>query len=103
MIIEIHGTQVQKEYDFHVQFNKYAQWRSYGHNLSALYDVLTSLDSRPIELIWHDSQVSRKFLGVRFDKIVYVFDLAVAFDEAILNKHKPGLIFEPYRFSYKLQ
>jgi len=42
----------------------------FGRNLDALWDVLTTDIEGPVELIWEDSEASKKAMGKAFDKIL---------------------------------
>jgi ribonuclease inhibitor len=71
MKVEIDGASIRTESDLHrllsaeLDFGPY-----YGENLSALWDRLSTDVERPVELVWKDSEESRKSLGdATFGKI----------------------------------
>jgi len=46
-----------------------------GHNLDAVYDVLSTDVEGPIELVWHDSGFSRVALGDWYARVVDVLNI----------------------------
>lgn len=73
MIID--GRDIHTESDVHrilaeiMEFGPY-----YGKNLDALWDCLSTDIERPIRIIWCHSDLSKKRLGERFDKIIEIFE-----------------------------
>lgn len=49
-----------------------------GHNLDAVYDVLTTELDGPVEMIWHNTDLARIHLGDWFLRIVDVIQTAAA-------------------------
>ncbi|MFC4161126.1 barstar family protein [Chitinimonas lacunae] len=49
-----------------------------GHNLDAVYDVLTSELDGPAELVWHNTDLARIHLGDWFVRILDVIHTAAA-------------------------
>jgi ribonuclease inhibitor len=41
----------------------------FGRNLDALWDVLTTDVKGPVELVWEDTEVSKKPMGKDFEKV----------------------------------
>ncbi|MGW7454267.1 barstar family protein [Streptomyces sp. NPDC054787] len=71
MKIEIDGAVIRSERDLHeflagaLDFGPY-----YGANLSALWDRLTADVERPVQIVWKESELSRRVLGeTEFEKI----------------------------------
>ncbi len=83
MEIKLDGKAIFTEYDFHRQVAKSLDFGEYyGNNLDALWDVLTTDIERPIKLIWDNSKISSKNLGIEnFQKIVKVLQDVQAWDE----------------------
>lgn len=82
MKIDILGDQIFSERDFHSQLAIALGVRSYyGHNLDALWDLLSASVERPIEIVWRDAAQSRERLGEHFDKIVAVLERVRLQDE----------------------
>jgi ribonuclease inhibitor len=70
MRLVIDGEKIFTEEDFHdeiVRGLELPTW--YGRNLDALWDVLTGMMDRPIELVWLNSQISQQRLS-RYDAII---------------------------------
>ncbi|MBR1376151.1 MAG: barstar family protein [Cardiobacteriaceae bacterium] len=101
MLIEIYGKDIYNELDFHRQFNKYAQWTYYGHNLNALWDVLRDMEL-PTHLIWYDSEISKARLGERFTLIVSVLEDAYK-DSSELYLRAPKFYTPDEKFTYELK
>lgn len=73
MIIELNGESLRSESDFHDAFaNALDLSEFYGGNLSALWDVLSIDIERPLQIVWINSEESKKAMGERFDQIVKV-------------------------------
>lgn len=82
MKIEILGDHITCEQDFHVQLAQALDvQRSYGHNLDALWDLLSASVERPIKLVWTSSAMSKAVLGDTFEKIVSVLERVRLQDE----------------------
>ena len=74
MKIIIDGLFIASEDDFHKAIAKELNLPSwYGHNLNALWDVLTGMIERPLELVWLNSEMSRTRLG-RYEKIIELLE-----------------------------
>jgi ribonuclease inhibitor len=43
---------------------------AFGHNLDALWDVLTTSIPGPVEIVWTDYARARKRIGKRLDRLV---------------------------------
>ena len=70
MKLVIDGEKVFTEKDFHDVIAKgFSLPTWYGRNLDALWDVLTGMVERPIELIWLNSHISKERLS-RYDAII---------------------------------
>jgi ribonuclease inhibitor len=70
MRLIIDGSKITSEGDFHeviAQGFSLPAW--YGRNLDALWDVLTGMVSRPVELVWIHADQSKRVLP-RYEKIV---------------------------------
>ena len=82
MRVEILGDQISSERDFHSQLATALDVRRYyGHNLDALWDLLSASVERPVEIVWRDAAQSRERLGEQFDKIVSVLERVRLQDE----------------------
>jgi ribonuclease inhibitor len=70
MKLIIDGSKISSEEHFHEVIEKgFALPSWYGKNLDALWDALTGMVSRPVELVWIHAEQSRKMLP-RYEKIV---------------------------------
>ncbi|UNK63020.1 barstar family protein [Buttiauxella ferragutiae] len=70
MNVILDGLSIESEDDFHDVIAKELNlpgW--YGRNLDALWDVLTGMVERPVNLVWINSEISRTRLQ-RYEKIV---------------------------------
>ena len=82
MKIEISGDQIVSEQDFHSQLAKaLGVEKYYGHNLDALWDLLSAGVERPVNLVWCDSSISKVHLGETFERIVSVLERVRLQDE----------------------
>ena len=82
MDIEIFGNLIEKEDDFHIQIAHALDIQQYyGHNLHALWDVLSVGVERPIHLIWKNSLESKVKLGEQFEKIISILERVRLQDE----------------------
>jgi len=73
MELIIDGSKIASEEDLHDAISKglaLPNW--YGRNLDALWDVLTGMVGRPLELIWLNSEQSKKILP-RYEQILSLF------------------------------
>ncbi|MGN6846423.1 barstar family protein, partial [Neisseria sp. P0021.S005] len=56
MQLEIIGSKIYTEQDFHNQISKiFSIHDYYGNNLDALWDLLSTNLERPITLVWEDA------------------------------------------------
>lgn len=73
--IVLEGSDIFEESDVHrllaeaLNFGPY-----YGRNLDALWDRLSTDIERPVKIIWLDSELSKKRLGDRFEKILKILE-----------------------------
>ncbi|AFZ24157.1 Barstar, RNAse (barnase) inhibitor [Cylindrospermum stagnale PCC 7417] len=83
MEILLDGKAIFTEYDFHRQIAQLLDFGEYyGNNLDALWDVLTTVVERPVNLIWYNSAISHKNLGGEtFQKIVKALQSVQASDQ----------------------
>jgi ribonuclease inhibitor len=71
MIVEIDGSQVCSEADFHrVMVEGLNLPAHYGRNLDALWDVLSTDIERPVRIVWINSRISEDEMSADFAKIV---------------------------------
>jgi len=71
MKIELDGNNINSEISFHANIAAALKFPSYyGKNLDALFDVLSADIERPLTLIWKNSDISRKKMGVEFARVV---------------------------------
>jgi ribonuclease inhibitor len=79
MRVELDGSQVHNEADFHRQMTVLLDFgRHYGRNLAALRDRLSTDVERPVHLVWVDAEASRAALGsAAFDRIQRVLQATV--------------------------
>lgn len=71
MIVEIDGSQIRSESDFHDAVSKALHFSThYGRNLDALWDVLSADIERPVRLVWRDASSSQVAMPERFEKII---------------------------------
>ncbi|MBN3862003.1 barnase inhibitor [Pseudomonas frederiksbergensis] len=83
MIIELDGSTIRSEIEFHKQLASALKVSEfYGNNLNALWDLLSTNIERPIELIWKNSNNSKNSMGDTFVKIVNILDRVKAQDES---------------------
>lgn len=82
MEIEILGNIINSEYDFHAQLAKALDVQQYyGHNLHALWDLLTGGAERPLHLVWRNASESKIKLGKQFEDIVSILERVRLEDE----------------------
>lgn len=73
MILEIYGSKVRSEADFHDAIVEALRLPPhYGKNLDALWDVLSADVERPLRIIWRDASLSKAAMPECFAKIVEV-------------------------------
>ena len=73
--IILDGDRVQSVDDFHDLLSQMLDFGPYyGRNLNALWDRLSTDVERPIKIIWSNSELSKKYLGEYFDKIIQIFE-----------------------------
>ena len=82
MKVEIIGNIINEEKDFHTQLAvALGVQQYYGHNLDALWDLLSLSIERPIHLVWKNSSESKKKLGKQFEEIVSILERVRLEDE----------------------
>ncbi|UVL42801.1 barstar family protein [Pseudomonas sp. B21-040] len=82
MIIELDGTTIKSEADFHKKLTSVLGITEYyGNNLNALWDLLSANAERPLELIWKNSKDSRDAMGIPYEQIVNILERAKEQDE----------------------
>ena len=75
MQLEIIGSKIYTEQDFHNQISKIFSIQDYyGNNLDALWDLLSTSVERPITLVWEDAMFSKNQLKSIFIEIVKVLE-----------------------------
>ena len=73
MQLEIIGSKIYTEQDFHNQISKIFPIQDYyGNNLDALWDLLSTNVERPITLVWKDAIFSKNQLKSTFIEIIKV-------------------------------
>ncbi|MEO6677016.1 MAG: barstar family protein [Pseudomonas sp.] len=83
MKIELDGSIIKSEVDFHSQLSTaLAVGEYYGNNLNALWDLLSTNIERPVELVWKNSSESKNNMGDVYDKIISILDRVMAQDES---------------------
>ncbi|ASN85569.1 barnase inhibitor [Pectobacterium versatile] len=88
MNIILDGLLIESEDDFHDAIAKELSlpiW--YGRNLDALWDVLTGIVERPVNLVWVNSEISRKRLQ-RYKTIINLFKDVAQRDNALGHESK---------------
>ncbi|MBH5329775.1 barstar family protein [Eikenella sp. S3360] len=89
MKLEIIGSKIYTEQDFHNQITKiFCVEGFYGKNLDALWDLLSANVERPVMLIWQDSQFSKDQLGSKFFEIVEILERVKRQDRRCQLKEK---------------
>ena len=83
MQLEIIGSKIYTEQDFHNQISKiFSIHDYYGNNLDALWDLLSTNVERPITLVWKDAMFSKNqlenifiaaFVGIKAFTLKYIF------------------------------
>lgn len=75
MQLEIIGSKIYTEQDFHNQISKIFSIQDYyGNNLDALWNLLSTNVERPITLVWEDAMFSKNQLKSIFIEIVKVLE-----------------------------
>lgn len=89
MVINLNGTEIKNESDFHKQISKSLDLNNYyGANLDALWDLLTASVERPLVINWENSAISKKNLGDIFTQIAELFNEVKQLDEKFGYKDK---------------
>jgi len=89
MEIKIEGSKVFSDKDFHYQLAKdLGVQQFYGHNLDALWDLLSVGVERPLMLIWRDHALYKARSKSNYAKIIDVLDRVKAQDERLNLKFK---------------
>ncbi|MFC0821252.1 barstar family protein [Moraxella marmotae] len=80
--IIIDGRYIKTEQDFHKTLAEQCKVTEfYGCNLDALWDLLSAGVERPVCIIWHDSENSRKAMGLVFYQIIHILQRVKEQDE----------------------
>lgn len=75
MIVDIDLSRVTTPRDFHEVLAKALNFGPYyGHNLSALWDRITTDVPRPLTLMLRNAAACRAVLGVDFEKVVSLLE-----------------------------
>lgn len=89
--IFIDGKNINSESDFHKKISQLLDFGPfYGENLDALWDMLSSGMGGGFYLHWLNSKQSKENLGVKYEKIIYLF-----------NETKKITVFD--KFDYSLE
>lgn len=92
MKIILDGNKINSEDDFHLEISnqlKLPSW--YGRNLDALWDVLTGMVGRPLDIEWinfYKSNISSD----RLDKILHLLQDVKKFDISCKKDHVINII-----------
>jgi identified by metaGeneAnnotator len=93
--LEIIGSKIYTEQDFHNQISKIFSIQDYyGNNLDALWDLLSTNVERPITLVWKDAMFSKNQLKSIFIEIVKVLERVKKQDEDYGLEEKFNYILE---------
>jgi ribonuclease inhibitor len=92
MNVVIDGLNIRSSDDFYRQLAAALDLPSYGRNVDALWDLLSTGVERPFSIEWKDSDRSREVLREDFDAIVKVLDRVVDYD-------KDDPVTERFRYS----
>lgn len=80
--IIIDGNTVKTEQDFHKTLAiQCGVTEFYGHNLDALWDLLSWGVERPVCIVWNNSEKSKNSMGVSFYGIINVLQRTKEQDE----------------------
>ncbi|WP_074894617.1 barstar family protein [Neisseria elongata] len=95
MQLEIIGSKIYTEQDFHNQISKIFPIQDYyGNNLDALWDLLSTNVERPITLVWKDAIFSKNQLKSTFIEIIKVLERVKKQDEDYGFEEKFNYILE---------
>lgn len=95
MKLEIIGSKIYTERDFHNQISKIFYIEDfYGNNLDALWDLLSINIERPITLVWKDATFSKNQLKSTFFEIVKILEKVKKQDEDYRLEEKFNYILE---------
>ena len=95
MQLEIIGSKIYTEQDFHNQISKiFSIHDYYGNNLDALWDLLSTNLERPITLVWKDAMFSKNQLENIFIEIVKALERVKKQDEDYGFEEKFNYILE---------
>jgi ribonuclease inhibitor len=68
--VRLRGKAIRSLDDFYSQIAPKLRFPDYfGRNLDALWDVLTTDVQGPVELVWEESEDSKKSMGKDFEKV----------------------------------
>lgn len=68
--VKLAGKSIRSLDEFYDEIAKKLRFPDYfGRNLDALWDVLSTDVKGPVELIWEDSEASKKSMGKDFEKV----------------------------------
>ena len=82
--IYLDGNEIKDRSDFYIRIGKLLGWGPYfGHNLSALWDVMTTEMKLGTTLHWKNSDVSRRRLKEEFDRVEKLFEDKVIWDKKL--------------------
>lgn len=74
-ICTLDGRRIDSEAAFYDEIARQLGFPVYfGRNLDALWDVLTVDVEGPVDIIWNDSDESRRTMGTRYEKIIMLLD-----------------------------
>ena len=69
-MVRLQGKAIQSLDEFYSEIARKLRLPNYfGRNLDALWDVLTTDVKGPVELVWEDTEVSKKPMGKDFEKV----------------------------------
>ncbi|MEE1941949.1 barstar family protein [Streptomyces sp. TRM 70361] len=96
MRVEIDGAVIRSERDLHEFLSRALDFGPYyGANLSALWDRLSADVERPVEIVWKESELSRRALGeIEFEKIRDLLLRVQSQDESFGWSDRFSVIFE---------
>ncbi|WP_406364791.1 barstar family protein [Streptomyces sp. NBC_01546] len=96
MRIEIDGAAILSQRDLHEFLSRALDFGPYyGANLSALWDRLSTDVERPVEIVWKESELSRRALGEsEFEKIRDLLLRVQSQDESFGLSHRFSVTFE---------
>ena len=95
MQLDIIGSKIYTEQDFHNQISKIFPIQDYyGNNLDALWDLLSTNVERPITLVWKDAIFSKNQLKSTFIELIKVLERVKKQDEDYGFEEKFNYILE---------